>query len=400
MRQDTHRAQAERLVRGYAGRVFLVLSVGWIGVMGGRQLLPPLLPAIIDSLAITPFLAGIALTLLSALYALAQYPGGRLADQLSRKTVLVAALATAAVGFASLSTAFTYGVLLVAVVILGIGGGAYFIAMRTTAADLYVVRRAEAFGIQMAFGRAGSALAAGVAVVILGIATWRAAFLPLAVVLAILAIGLHRLMTGAYVIEPVDLEIVETGKRVFGRSLTRRLLVSYALFVFTWQGAVGFLPTYLQIGKELSVTLASAGFAAVYVIGVVVGPLAGAVGDHRAKLPVAGGSLVLAALGLTVLVIGDALVSISLGVILFAIGLMSFPPVVQAYLMDSFADDSMGGDFGAFKTMYSSVGSLGPAYVGYVADQVSFAAAYLGLIACLAISFGLIAWINRTGPRP
>lgn len=394
---DSIRAN-ERLLTGYTGRVFLVLSVGWIGVMGGRQLLPPLLPVIIESLAISPFLAGIALTVLAALYALVQYPGGRLADQLSRKTVLVVALVTAAIGFAFLSTAFAYGVFLGAIAVLGIGGGLYFISMRTTAADLYVARRAEAFGIQMAFGRAGSALAAGVAVVILAMATWRAAFLPLAIILGVLAVMLHRLMQEPYVVESVDLAVAETGKRVFGDPRTRRLLVAYALFVFTWQGAIGFLPTYLQVGKELSVTLASAGFAVIYVVGVAVGPVAGAAGDHRAKLPVAGGSLLLAALGLVVLILGGTLVAIGLGVVLFAIGLMSFPPVVQAYLMDSFAEESMGGDFGAFKTIYSSVGSLGPSYVGFVAGWASYSTAYVGLIVCLIGSFGLLASISRMAP--
>lgn len=384
----------ERLVTGETGRVFLALSVGWIGIMGGRQLLPPLLPAIIDDLGITPFLAGIGLTTLSALYALSQYPGGRLADRLTRKTIIVTALTLVVLGFVLLSAALSYWVFLVAVVVAGLGGGLYFIAMRTTTADLYVARRSEAFGIQMAFGRGGSAAAAGVAVAVLATATWRAAFLPLAAGVAVLTLVLHHLMDEAYTIKRIDLGITDTGRRLFGQAFNRRMLLAYALFVFTWQGAIGFLPTYLHVDKGLDVAIASAGFATVYVVGVIVGPLAGAIGDRVAKLPVAGAAVLVAAVGLTILIIGAGVIPIAVGVIGFAIGLMSFPPVVQAYLLDSFPDDSMGGDFGAFKTIYSSVGSLGPAYVGFAAGRWSYTAAYLGLIGCLLACFGLIAWIE------
>ncbi|MFC6990063.1 hypothetical protein ACFQJD_17605 [Haloplanus sp. GCM10025708] len=54
----------ERLVRGYGGHLLVAVSLGWLTLQSGRLLLPPLLPTVIEDLAITPFRAGIALSLL------------------------------------------------------------------------------------------------------------------------------------------------------------------------------------------------------------------------------------------------------------------------------------------------------------------------------------------------
>jgi predicted MFS family arabinose efflux permease len=65
----------------------------------GWQVLSPLLPRIIDDLHITSTQAGFAITLMWGLYALSQYPSGRLSDHLSRKTLLASGLVLLSIGF-------------------------------------------------------------------------------------------------------------------------------------------------------------------------------------------------------------------------------------------------------------------------------------------------------------
>lgn len=55
----------------------MALAVTWLAIVFGRGAIPPLLPAIIEELRITPAEAGIALTHMWGLYALPQFPGGR-----------------------------------------------------------------------------------------------------------------------------------------------------------------------------------------------------------------------------------------------------------------------------------------------------------------------------------
>lgn len=135
----------ESMLTGYAGQASILLAVRWFITQLGRELIPPLLPTIIDRLEITPFLAGLALTFLWAVYALIQYPGGRLSDRLSRKTVLAVGLVLLISGFTTLMTTTTYVVLFVGFALVGVGAGMYFISMRALLSDLFTDRRGESF---------------------------------------------------------------------------------------------------------------------------------------------------------------------------------------------------------------------------------------------------------------
>jgi MFS family permease len=207
----------EQLVRGYSGILFLAMSVAWVGIEIGRQVLPPLLPTIIDELAITPFLAGFGLTVMWGTYALLHYPAGRFADKLSRKTILIGGLIVLSIGFFALGVASTYLIFIFALMTIGGGTAFYFIAMRLLVADLFVVKRAQALGIQLAFGQFGSALAAGVAIVVLTYLSWRGAFIPVGVILLGILVFLHRWIDEPYVIKPVSFGLRETVSRVMCR---------------------------------------------------------------------------------------------------------------------------------------------------------------------------------------
>ncbi len=389
-------AGGERLLRGYAGRLFIGISLGWFLIVFGRQLLPPLLPSIIADLEISSFQAGIALTGLFAMRALNQYPGGRLADQLSRKTVLVGSLLIASVGFVLLSASVVYALFLLAVAVVGVGAGAYSVTTRATTADLYIEKRGRAFGVQGAFTSVAGVASAGGAVVALAVGDWRSAFLPIVAVLLLLVVSLHRWNRDPYVVERIEFEILGTARRVLGAVQIRRVVAAYVLCLFSWMGIIGFLPTFLQIEKGLSPTAASAGFGLVYVVGVIAGPFAGVFGDRYGKLRMSVLAMLFGMVGVFALVVVDAIALIALFIAMLAIGFWSFFPVTQAYLMDSFSDDTMAGDLGAVKTVWGLAGSLGPAYIGFVADFQDYTVAYLGTVGCLLVALGVIAYAKRS----
>lgn len=68
---------------------------------------------------------------------------------------------------------------------------------------------------------------------------------------------------------------------------------------------------------------------------------------------------------------------------------------MQAYLFDYLSDDTIGGDFGAIKTVYTGIGSFGPAFVGIVADKASYSVAFGPLIVCLLASIGILLLLSR-----
>jgi predicted MFS family arabinose efflux permease len=379
--------------------MFLLLTFILVCLQLAKRILPPLLPAIIGDLGITTFMAGVALSLLRLATASMEYPGGRFADQLSRTTVVLVSLGFAVVAVTALALSRSYAVFLVAVAILGMALGLYIPSSRTLLSDLFREKRGRAFGLNMVGSDLSGILAAGLAVWIVSVATWRGAFLPLALVLLPLPFVLYRLSTEPVTVERVEFGLVETAGRVFRSSSTRWLLVVYSLFVVGTSGVTSFLPTFLIEVQEVSFAFASASFALVYVGGLVSRPVSGTLSDRLPRPLVAGGSFLVTAGGLALVVFAPLPAAAVVGVVVFAVGQKGIPPALQAHLMDRFSDESMGSDFGAFRAVYKAAGSLGPGITGFVASGYGFVPAFLVLAAMFLLG-GVILLRFHAGGWP
>ncbi|MFC7177599.1 MFS transporter [Halosegnis marinus] len=354
----------------------------------------------------TPTQEGFAVTTIWGVYALLQYPSGRLSDRLTRTTLLVAGLVAVVVGFLLLAVAPSYPAFLFGAVVVGVGAGLYPTPARGLVSDLFVERRGQAFGLHTASGDLGGIAAAGLSVAALAVAGyaaglpdalaalarlgWRTAFLPVVLVLAGVALSLHVWSREGYRLASVDLEVAATARRLLGRPGLRRLVVAYALYAFVWQSATGLLPTFLRRAKSFSPGVAAAGFATLFVVGAVVKPLAGGLGDRVARDRLAPAVLALAAVALGWVVVAESPTAVTLGVVVFAAGLMAYPPVMQAYLMDTFPDDSMAGDLGGMRSVYIGLGALGPTVVGAVGGFAGYGVGFAGLAACLLVAGALV----------
>lgn len=388
-------SSGERLVTGYSGRLLIAVSVGWLSIQAGRLVIPPLLPEIQADLAIGSTRAGFALTVLWGLYATLQYPSGRLSDVLSRKTLLVTGLLGVSIGFLALGSAPTYLLFLGGAILVGLGAGLYPTPARGLVSDLFVERRGQAFGLHTASGDIGGVTAAVIATIVVSVAVWRMAFLPIVIAALLVATALHLWSRESYVFARPDLAVVSTARRLFGQRETRYLLVAYSAFAFTWQATTGFLPTYLQVGKTFTPVVANVAFAALFVVGAVVKPVAGGLGDRVPKAMVAVAAVSLGAVALSAVILASTPLVVTAAVVVFAAGLMAYPPVMQAYLMDTFPDESAGGDLGAMRSVYIGLGALGPTYVGVVADLFDYDVAFAGLVGMLLLTGGLIFWTTR-----
>jgi len=388
----------ERLLSGHTGRLFFLLTLILVCLQLTQRILPPLLPAIIDDLSISAFLAGAALTLFRIARAIMEYPSGRLADQLSRTTVLLACILLVIVGVVFLSLAVTYPNFLFGIILFGFGFGLFSPASRALLSDVFVEKRGRAFGLHLMGGDISGVLAAGIAILVLSIGDWRGAFLPLSILLCFLLISFYFYSREPIQIGRVELEVRETAGRLFADTTLRWILVVYALFVMASSGVISFLPTFLIEAHGFSLELASMAFAMVYGIGTLAKPASGYLSDLLPRPPVAGGSLLIASCGLGLLVVAPVLELAIVGVFLYAIGQRGVPPALQAFLMDRFPDGSMGGDLGAIRTVYLTVGSFGPGYTGLIVSTLGFVPAYSSLVlfyvtgGAILLIFSYVGW--------
>lgn len=371
---------------GGRGRMLAVLSVGVATLLAGQLVIAPALPAIIAEFDITPSQAGAGLTVMWACAALAMYPGGRSSDLLSRKTVLIAGVSVLVVGFLVAASAPTFLAFLAGLAVVGFGVGLYEPTNMALVFESFADRRGRALGIVAASYSFGSALAGALAGLAVALASWRLAFLPVVAALACVGGCVHRWSHEPYVLSRTALDPRETVGRLFDSPPLRRLLALFCLYMFIWQAAVGFLPTFLRLGKELPPALANGAFVAVFLIGLVISPTVGDLGDRFGHRRVGGSAPLVGALGLSVLVVADGPLAVGTGIVLFAVGLMSFWPVMNAYLMARLAPDSLGGDYGLSRGVFFGAGSLGPIYTGLVAQYASYEVAYAGLVCCFLAS--------------
>lgn len=373
---------------GYSGRMLVVLTLGMGAGMAGRAAIPAMLPTIIDAYGITPSVAGLAISALIAGIALFQFAGGRLSDQTSRKTVLMAGVVLIALGFGALALAPAFAVFLVGAAVIGVGQGLYLPATFAQIADLFSARRGQAFGVNSAAFTLGSALGPGLAVAALAVGQFRLAYLPVVGLLVVVGILIHRLSREQYATGWPTLDTRATAIRLVRSPPIRRSLVAFAVVGFLWQGAVNFVPTLLQVDRGFSAAAAGAVFAGLFVVGTVSNLVAGNLGDRFGAPIVALGGVATGLVGLAVLVWADPTWMVIAGVLLFGFGVSAFWPVMDAYVMGRLPDDTAGGDFGAINTVNLAAGSLGPVYVGVVAERASYTAAYAGFV--IPFVFGLV----------
>jgi MFS family permease len=385
----------ESLLSGRTGRLFLTFTLITLAGSIGRLALSPLLPTIIADLGISRSAAGAGLTVMWAFTAVTQFPGGRLSDELSRRTVLVAGLTANLLGFVLLATVGGYLGFIIATAVIGAGTGLFIPAKYLTLTDLFVERRGRVFGINSAAAEVGGVMAAGVAVAVLAVGPWRLAFIPVVIALAVGVVALHWWTTEPYRLSRVNMDVRGTVRRLLGADKLRGLLVVFALFSFVWQGITGFLPAFLQAEKGFSGTLASNAFAELFVVAAIVTPLAGGLGDRIGHARIGAVTPAFATAGLVVLLVSDSLIAVLVGIAILAAGLGSFWPVMSAYLMEVLPDGDMGGDFGAIRTVFMGVGSVGPTYVGVTADFGSYTIAFTGFMLCLLACATLIPRIER-----
>lgn len=397
----------ESILRGYSGRLLQLILVGTLMAFVGRNIFGPLLPSIIEDLAVTSGEAGVALTVMWAAIAITQYPGGLLADQLSYKTVLVGAIAVLCVGFGVLIASTRYVGFLFGLAVMGFGAGMFTTSSYAQIADLFEERHGQVFGLYASSVDVGTALAGALATAVLGFTTWRVAghtfestwrisFVPVVLVLVAVAVAMHTFHRGTYDLDVTGCtpDIRGTLARVLQDPHVCRCVAAYAMVSFVFQGVLGFLPAFLSVGKGFSSTFANNAFIGFFLIGAVARNVVGYLGDRYTHLAVAVAAAICGALGLFILYVSQSFVPVVAGLGTLAVGVTGFPPVVNAYLMYYFPDASMGSDYGATRTLLIFLGSVGPTYIGFLVEKFTYEIAFVALVPFFVGSALILAWLR------
>lgn len=387
--------ETTRFGLSYPTVVLLLTSLGWIVIQVGRYLLPPLVSAIQGAFEIGNAKFGLALSVLWAVYAVAQFPAGLASDDLGYRTTLVGSLAVAGLAFGAFALTPTYGIWLGLLAAIGVCTGVFLISSRAYLSTLYGADRGRALGVHSAAGDVAGVVAPLLGTAVLAATVWWAPFVGLLVVAGAAVLALHLIVRGSYSVRRPA--VADTARDAVDAVASRDLLVLmlvYGLYVLVTQGTAAFIPKYLTATKGLSLGVANGVFSLFFLMGVIAKPAAGWASDRVGRRPLTVGALAGGGLALAATTLLPGLASAG-AILLFAITVRFFPTPTQAYLFDRFEEATSGSSFGLIRSGYILVGSTGPALVGAGSVSLGFGPTLVALAGTLLVAAAALAVLLR-----
>jgi len=379
---------------GYGGQMLALLAI--TSTVSGmvKLVIPVVLPRIIADFEFGSSVAGFAFSAMTVSNAVALYVGGRSSDQLNRKTIIAVALAVFVLGLFLIMVSPGFALLLFGMVVVGTAYGLYFSTSFAQLADLFTDRRGLVFGVNNGAFTLGNALAPGLAVSVLTVGSWRATFVPMVVAFLLLFFAVHLLNIEDYVTGTVKFNVRTTVSRLAVSPGVRRSVLALGITAFVWQGFLNFLPTYLHLEWGYSEAVAGTVFGTMFLAGMAFQPAAGFLADRVGYARVAGLVVGLATTGLITIVFAFTGEYAIAGSFAAGIGISAFWPVMNTYLIGEFPDGTAAGDFGTTSAVSLGIGSLGPTFLGIVAERFTYALGFAGFAVCLGVVLALLVLLE------
>jgi len=327
-------------------------------------------------------------------------PSGWLVDHLGPRTVMTAAMASAAIFSMFVAVSPNLIVLAITLSLLGAGIGLYHPAGTTMVATV-ATRRGMALGIHSTAGIIGIAAAPAAAIGIAIAYDWRAAYIVFGIAAAVVALFIWRLAPSREQVAAVvahRAQVIASATAPHRRTtppavrtwFTRPLILIYFSAIgtgFIYRGSLTFLALHLE--RELDIqmfgwdaeALAGATASLALLAGIIGQTTGGWLSDRipveRAILPYAILTpIFLAAMGLSGGVI------LLLATASFAVCSWAQQPVMDGLITDYAPDGAIGRSFGISFTLIFGVGSIASTFTGIISERWDISVTFLTLAVC------------------
>jgi predicted MFS family arabinose efflux permease len=380
------RSAVARLLADSRLSVLVAVAVGWLFVVGGRFLLPAVLPQVKTTFSVGNAGAGLAVSVVWATYALMQAPGGVLIDRVGERLLLAGSLALTGAAVLVVAFAPTYPVFLVGCGVFGLTTGLYGPARGTTISRSFPRNDGAAIGATLAAGSLGSAILPFLAGSLVGRVGWR-------LLLGVLVVPFVVVAAFAWRAVPVrsvgsDSSTGSLLANVFAAVRTpavARVVAAVTLLLFAFQGLTAFLPTYLVEVKGFDQSTATGLFALLFLAGAGSQLLAGTLADRIGERWVLTATAAVAVVSAAAIPFVDGVLVAA--VVVSAVGTrLAMAPVSNAYVIDVLPPGVQGSAWGVLRTGFFLVSAGGSTFVGAFADRGLFDEAFFVLAALAGVA--------------
>lgn len=381
----------------YRHTVLVLCILAFFVTYIARLAISPVVPLITDDFGVSNALIGVALTGMWLAYGFAQFPSGILADQHGERLIIQIAVGGTAIASVLLALSPTYGVFVLALVVLGGFAGLHYAVATTLLSEMF-----DDVGTAIGLHSIGGPLAgliAPVAAAWVGVRFgWRAAIVLTAVV------GIPIFVLFTWRIRPIEprrpddvfRDRLDAGLLV---GLISRPSIAFPLLIATAatyvaQGLLSFLPAFLVAFHGYAPTAAGVAFSGFFIVRTCGQIILGRISDSYGRDVALGGSMVTGTVGISLLVVGSGLPAIGIGIGLAAIG-SSFFSAIDPRFMDALPNEDRGTGFGLVRTVYTVLGAAGSVGVGLTADLFGWGVAFATLSFLFLVAFVALV-VNRT----
>ena len=403
------------------GWTLLAIAAGWVFVLGGRFLVPAVLPQVKTAFAVGDVGVGVAVTIIWASYGLMQTPAGLLVDRVGERRLLAGSVVLTTISVVVIGAAPAFLAFLVGCAGFGLATGLYGPARGTALSRTFPDHDGAAIGATLAAGSVGSAVLPLAAGALVGTVGWRLLVGGLAVPFAAAGVLIWATvpsfsggdsaaadtasadggLSGDDAVStddrssPTDTTATDDEPATNGVPVgeviaaigTRQVAIAVTaltLMTFVFQGVSAFYVTYLTSVGEFAQSTAAAMFALVFVGGaiaqVVAGSLADTFGDRPVLVVVAAATVPV----LAVIPLLDSLLAVAVASLLLGIRL-GVPAVSNAYIIAVLPESVTGTAWGVIRTTSFLLAATGSTVVGVFADRGLFDEAFVVLAGVTAV---------------
>ncbi|WP_158892877.1 MFS transporter [Amycolatopsis anabasis] len=379
-----------------------ILFVSWIVSFIDRFVIATALPSIGKEFGLDRSQQGLLLTVFFVMYALFQYPGGLMADRIGARKTMVIAMVAWSVFTGVSGLAISFGMLLIVRVLFGVTEGLFpGAATKALAERTEPATRMTATGIVLCSNPFGAALAPMIAAPVIAAVGWQSSFLAVAAAGVVVAVVLWYTLPRPLPAEvAVDKDAAPSAPRIgllglLRRGVLWRFTLMYGGFGLVGWGLTSWVPGYLQTERHVS-TSASGLLASIPFFCGTAGMVLGGLlydrvfhGRHRLLIIpsclASGGFLLLmvsaSSTGMFIFYQSVAMLVLYLSIMpIFGLPLRLLPREIAGSASGLI---NMGGQI---------AGAVAPFVMGFLADHVSFDAAFLFLEVGLVVAAGATFW--------
>lgn len=380
----------------------LVLFVTAFVDMVGTTMILPILPFYASSVGASATLVGVIVSAFSLAQLLTATLWGRASDRHGRRPALVAGLLVTALGYGLFALAGSVPMLILARVVMGMGGGTIGVVHAYIADVAAPEERTRTLGWLSAVTSLGAVLgpAAGALLVKAGgpaLVGWAAAGFALVVA----AFGWaflreSRVATGLTGEHPVPRTAAVARVALHWREPAARLILTYALGIGAFYGIIPLVP--LLLADRLGVTESNVGYFVMYLGGVGVlmrsfalGPLVQRLGEPR----LARAGVLLLSAGLLATALPGGWPAIATGFTLMPVGTACLFPAVTSLLSQVVRERERGLYMGVQQTWGGITRVAFPIGGGAVMDAAGVGTPFALGAALLLLALPLTAGVRR-----